>query len=95
MVLIKMSTTCKLHAINTIHMKAFQSSIIDKIKALREWMSAKGLEIELMIDGGVTNNTAKDCVDAGASVLVAGTFLFSHPVSLKQGIQDLLPSEEK
>lgn len=54
-------------------------------------MKAKGVVIEVMVDGGINDKTARDCIDAGARTLVAGTFLFHHPVSLKQAIQDLLP----
>jgi len=69
---------------------AFQRSIVDKIRSLREWMNVTGVAIEIMVDGGINNKTAKECVNAGAHVLVAGTYLFNHPVSLQQGIQDLL-----
>ncbi len=48
--------------------------------------------IEIMVDGGINCETAKECVDAGAQVLVAGTYLFNHPLSFKQGVQDLLSS---
>lgn len=36
---------------------------------------------------GITHETAKQCVEAGANVLVAGTYLFNAP-SMRKGIED-------
>ncbi len=67
--------------------------ILDKIRFLREWMKINGEHnVDIMVDGGINEKTAKDCIDAGAHILVAGTFLFNHPVSLEQGVHDLLHS---
>ena len=39
-------------------------------------ISKAGLETKIEIDGGVTSANAKQLVDAGADVLVAGSFVF-------------------
>ena len=46
---------------------------------IRQWISETGREIDLQVDGGVNAETAKVCVEAGANVLVAGSYLFSKP----------------
>ena len=39
-------------------------------------ISATGRSIDLEVDGGITPTTAKDAINAGANVLVAGTSVF-------------------
>lgn len=43
---------------------------------------------DIQVDGGINSETGKQCVEAGANVLVSGNFLFSQP-NLKQAIQSL------
>lgn len=54
--------------------------LLDKISEARRMIEAEkdksGREIDLEIDGGVNPYTAKECIDAGADVLVAGTAVF-------------------
>ena len=54
----------------------FITHTLDKTKALREMIDRKGLETLIEIDGGVNLQTGKQLVDAGADVLVAGSFVF-------------------
>jgi ribulose-phosphate 3-epimerase len=49
---------------------------IQKIKTLRRLIEEKGLNIKIEIDGGVTLDNAKQVVEAGADVLVAGNTVF-------------------
>lgn len=46
---------------------------------------------DIQVDGGINNETGKECVEAGANVLVSGNYLFSQP-DLKQAIQHLRSS---
>lgn len=50
---------------------------IEKIKQLRKIIDEKKLNVLIEVDGGVTIENAKDLVDAGADVLVAGNTVFS------------------
>ncbi len=50
--------------------------LFDKIKAARAMIDATGRTIDLQVDGGVNSETAKQCVAAGADLLVAGTAVF-------------------
>ncbi len=56
--------------------QTFMHSQLRKIEALRAMIDATGRDIPLEVDGGVTPETAKLCVAAGATALVAGTAVF-------------------
>jgi ribulose-phosphate 3-epimerase len=53
--------------------------LLDKIATARAMIEQSGRAIDLEIDGGITNITAPKVIEAGANVLVAGTFVFKHP----------------
>ena len=54
----------------------FISSQIKKIGEIRQRIDDSGRQIDLQVDGGIDQTTAKLVVDAGANVLVAGTASF-------------------
>ncbi|MEW9110949.1 MAG: ribulose-phosphate 3-epimerase [Cytobacillus gottheilii] len=56
----------------------FIPSVLPKIKAIRNWADELGLDLEIEVDGGVNEETAKLCVEAGANVLVAGSAVFNE-----------------
>ena len=56
--------------------QSFIDSQLDKIKTLRAIIDASGREIELEVDGGVNRDNAASIIQAGASMLVAGTATF-------------------
>ncbi|OXE35317.1 MAG: ribulose-phosphate 3-epimerase [Phenylobacterium zucineum] len=56
--------------------QSFMPSQLQKIRRLRQMIEATGRDIPLEVDGGVTPATAKLCVEAGATALVAGTAVF-------------------
>lgn len=56
--------------------QAFIESQLPKIAALRGMIDRSGRIIDLEVDGGVNPQTAKQVVQAGADVLVAGTAVF-------------------
>lgn len=57
----------------------FMTDMMPKVTQIRQWISESGREIDLQVDGGVNAETAKVCVEVGANVLVAGSYLFSKP----------------
>jgi ribulose-phosphate 3-epimerase len=59
--------------------QSFLRSQLAKIATLRAMIAASGRDIALQVDGGVTAETARDCIAAGADVLVAGTAVFGKP----------------
>jgi ribulose-phosphate 3-epimerase len=56
----------------------FLPQVLPKVRALRQMIDASGLAIDLEIDGGVNPSTAKQIVEAGARVLVAGSAVFDE-----------------
>ncbi|MBN4084828.1 ribulose-phosphate 3-epimerase [Flavobacteriaceae bacterium AH-315-B10] len=54
----------------------FIENTYDKVRQLKDLISLKGASTLIEIDGGVTNSNAKALVDAGADVLVAGSYVF-------------------
>lgn len=57
--------------------QAFMPSALEKLRELKAEAERQGLEIELEVDGGINTETAPLCAEAGATVLVAGSFLFN------------------
>ena len=57
--------------------QSFIPSQLDKLRALRRRIDARGRAIDLEVDGGITAVTAPLACEAGADVLVAGTATFS------------------
>lgn len=55
----------------------FMPSALVKLSQLREEIARQELSVELEVDGGINEQTAKDAVKAGAAVLVAGNALFT------------------
>ena len=56
--------------------QSFMPSQVAKIARLREMIEASGRDIVIEVDGGVTAQTAPQCLAAGAGALVAGTAVF-------------------
>ena len=56
--------------------QSFISSQLRKIEAIRSLITKRGLDVQIEVDGGVNAQTARQCVDAGADVLVAGSATF-------------------
>jgi len=52
---------------------------LSKVERVRAEIERQGLAVEVEVDGGVDADNARACVDAGATVLVAGTAVFAHP----------------
>lgn len=64
----------------------FINSAIDKIKDVRELSQ----RIDIQVDGGITADTIGKCIEAGANIFVAGSYVFSGDYeerinSLKRG----------
>ncbi|MBE5742096.1 MAG: ribulose-phosphate 3-epimerase [Clostridiales bacterium] len=66
----------------------FIPEVLGKCKKIREIIDAKGLDIELEIDGGINSTTAKLAIDAGCSVLVAGSAVFGAS-DIEKAVKDI------
>lgn len=68
--------------------QSFIENTYKKVKQLKEIIVRNNASTLIEIDGGVTSNNAKQLVEAGADVLVAGSFVFNSS-DPKQTIIDL------
>jgi ribulose-phosphate 3-epimerase len=55
----------------------FIAGQLRKIEAVRKMIDKAGRDIRLEVDGGINRETARQCADAGADVLVAGSATFA------------------
>jgi ribulose-phosphate 3-epimerase len=58
--------------------QSFIEAMLPKIEKIRGWIEARGLEIDLEVDGGVTKDNIGRAASAGANVFVAGTSVFAE-----------------
>lgn len=72
--------------------QSFIPSCLDKVKRVREMLNQAGLQAELEVDGGMSPQTAPPVVEAGATVLVAGSAVFNQKKSVAENIRDLRES---
>ena len=68
--------------------QSFIPHSLEKIKQLRKMIDDAGLKTKIEVDGGVSLSNAKQIVDAGADVLVAGNAVFKS-ADPKQTIHQL------
>ena len=59
-------------------------SSISKVKRLSALRQARGLEFDIEIDGGISDQNVKQVYDAGVDVAVAGSYIFNAPDYTKQ-----------
>lgn len=70
----------------------FIRSQLDKIHRIRQMIDASGRVVDLQVDGGINAETAREVVDAGADVLVAGSAIFTgKPDDYATNIRALKP----
>lgn len=56
--------------------QTFISSVLEKVRRLKEMIMARGLSTRIEIDGGIDETNIVEIVDAGADILVAGSAVF-------------------
>lgn len=66
----------------------FLTSQLKKIENIRNKIEKSGKKIELEVDGGINDHTAKIAIEAGADVLVSGSYIFGSG-NYQQAIQNL------
>ena len=72
--------------------QSFIENTYHKVIALKQLIKDKGAQTQIEIDGGVTSKNAEQLVNAGADVLVAGSFVFgsADPVQTVSNLKALL-----
>lgn len=56
----------------------FIPSVLNKIRQVKELAEQKGIDLEIEVDGGINEETAPLCMEAGATVLVAGSAVYDQ-----------------
>jgi len=71
--------------------QSFIEETYTKVEELKAMITKKGSNALIEIDGGVTNKNAKQLIDAGADVLVAGSYVFGadDPIKTIEGLKNL------
>ena len=71
--------------------QSFIEETYTKVEELKAMITKKGSNALIEIDGGVTNKNAKQLIDAGANVLVAGSYVFGadDPIKTIEGLKNL------
>lgn len=68
--------------------QSFMENQLPKIKAIREKARVVNPGLMIQVDGGIVPETAKLCIEAGADVLVSGSYIFGAP-HIKEAISSL------
>jgi ribulose-phosphate 3-epimerase len=74
--------------------QSFIEDTVDRVAALSKWLAASKLQDKVLIevDGGINEQTGAKIVKAGATVLVAGTYVYgskdrAQPISALKSLQ--------
>lgn len=70
----------------------FLHSQLDKIRRLRRTLDERGLDVPIAVDGGIDTTTAPLVVDAGATVLIAGSSIYNEQASVAENVAALRAS---
>ncbi|HEX8704891.1 MAG TPA: ribulose-phosphate 3-epimerase [Myxococcaceae bacterium] len=71
--------------------QSFIEGAVEKVRKLRAMIDARGLNVDIEVDGGINADTARRVVEAGATVLVAGSYVFGAK-DYAQAIRSLRPT---
>ena len=67
----------------------FMPIAVDKIRQLRQIIDENCYDCYIQVDGGINDETATLCKQAGVDVLVAGSYLFKNQIEMKKLIREL------
>lgn len=70
----------------------FMPEVLPKIRNARQLIDREGLHVELEVDGGLSPDNARQVVDAGATIIVAGSSIFGG--SVRERLRALRQSAE-
>jgi ribulose-phosphate 3-epimerase len=74
--------------------QSFIESTVDKVRRLRAMIDARGLKVDIEVDGGINAETSQRVLEAGATVLVAGSYVFGAK-DYAQAIRSLRPAAQR
>lgn len=68
--------------------QSFMADMLEKVKLIRKKADEVKPKLLIQVDGGIIPETAKQCIDAGADVLVSGSYIFGAS-DIKSAIESL------
>lgn len=68
----------------------FMEDMMDKVRWLAIYRDSHDLRYRIEVDGGVNQQTAQIAKEAGADMLVAGSYVFHHPEGIAKAVETLL-----
>jgi ribulose-phosphate 3-epimerase len=77
--------------------QSFIGEVMDKVREVRAAVDARGLDVDIEVDGGIDTETAPVAAAAGANVFVAGSAIFGHdpPWQAAEAIRASLPDSAR
>lgn len=57
--------------------QSFMPVALEKLEALKKYCDNNDLEVDIEVDGGINDITGKDAVEAGANILVSGSYVLN------------------
>ncbi len=74
--------------------QSFIEASVQKIKDLKAMIDAKGLSVDIQVDGGITKDNIRRVVEAGANIIVAGSAIFGKE-NIQEAVYELRENAEK
>ena len=68
--------------------QAYIPSSTEKIRELKAMLDARGLKVDIEVDGGIKKENLRMVLEAGANVIVAGSAIFAGDI--RQNVRDFL-----
>ena len=59
----------------------YMDECTEKIREVRELISREELDVDVEVDGGIADGTLETVVQAGANILVAGSYIFNGDIT--------------
>ena len=69
--------------------QSFIPESLNKIREIRKHIDSEMLKTELEVDGGINEQTISSVVEAGATIVVAGSAVFNENETVKEAIDKL------
>lgn len=69
--------------------QVFIPETLTKIRKIREMLDSVNHQALIAVDGGISEETLPQVIEAGAQVFIAGSAIFNHPEGIASGIQSL------
>ena len=69
--------------------QSFIPSVLERASRLRELIQKRNPNCLIEVDGGVSDKNIKELESAGVDIVVAGSYVYKHPISIKTAISTL------